>query len=93
MVQPTFDATTGALTNTPQYLEVTWKVITGETETTNTRKLYLYNCLDNNDNPQTINWLKNNFVTYMVTIGPSPIYFTGTVTNWAAEQNGYFNAQ
>ena len=40
-----------------------------------------------------INWLQNNFVTYTVTIGPSPIYFPGTVTNWAAEQNGYFNAQ
>ena len=39
------------------------------------------------------NWVKNQFVTYTVTIGPKPIYFTGTVASWDAEQNGYFTAE
>ena len=93
MVEPTFNTDTGALTNTPQYLEVTWKVITNGVATTNTRKLYLYDCLDNSTSPTRIDWEKNNNVIYTVTIGPSPIYFTGTVSNWEAEQNGYFNVQ
>ena len=40
-----------------------------------------------------IDWARNAFVTYTITIGPKPIYFTATVTAWDAEQNGYFNVQ
>ena len=82
----------------PQYLEVTWKVITDGVTTTNTKKLYFDDCtlystpdvgdpvaMSNND------WAKNSSITYTITIGPNPIYITGTATNWAAEQNGYFN--
>lgn len=71
-------------------------------ETTNTRTLYFYSDLvmetyDHDNDPDTPpiaypkDWIKNNSITYTITIGPNPIYFTGTVTNWAAEQNGYFN--
>ena len=38
-----------------------------------------------------IDWARNAFVTYTITIGPKPIWFTATVDEWDAEQNGYFN--
>ena len=71
-------------------------------ETLNTKTLYFYSDLvmgtyDHDNDPETPqipypkDWIKNNAVTYTVTIGPSPIYFTGTATNWSGEQNGYFN--
>ena len=73
-------------------------------ETTNTKTLYFSSDLvmdtyDHDNDPETPpipyskNWVKNNAITYTITIGPTPIYFTGTVTNWLGEQNGYFSAQ
>lgn len=66
-------------------------------ETTNSKTLYFYDDLvtsDTNDTPVgVIQWNKNNFITYTITIGPKPILFTATVTDWDAEQNGYFNVQ
>ncbi len=66
-------------------------------ETTNTKTLSLYGDLVTSDTDNTsigaINWDKNSSVTYTITIGPKPIWFTGVVTAWAAEQEGYFNVQ
>ena len=87
-----------------QYLEIKWDVITtdGTTEVTthNTKKLYFKNDLKNGDDPAAtgyaaadIDWNKNDFITYTVTIGPKPIQFTATVADWGTEQNGYFNVQ
>ena len=78
-----------------QYLEVTWQVITDGVTTTNTKKLYLDECVttEGGSTQANIDWAKNNFVTYTITIGPKPIWFTGTVTPWDAEQNGYFDVQ
>lgn len=91
MVDKTSDATNA------QYLEVTWEVTTGTVTTRNSQKLYFKNDLKNGDSSTAtaddIDWEKNNFITYTITIGPKPIYFTATVENWAAEQNGYFNVQ
>ncbi|MCR5758989.1 MAG: fimbrillin family protein [Bacteroidales bacterium] len=64
-------------------------------ETLNTKTLSLYSNLVTSDTDDTsvaaINWAKNNFITYTITIGPKPIWFTATVANWAGEQNGYMN--
>lgn len=64
-------------------------------ETVNTKALSFYSDLvtseTNDTSVSAINWAKNSFITYTVTIGPKPIYFTATVENWAAEQNGYFS--
>ncbi len=87
-----------------QYLEVTWEVTTGTgtsaVTTRNSQKLYFYNDLKNGDDPTDanyaaagINWVKNNFVTYIITIGPKPIQFTATVEDWGAAYSGYFNVQ
>ena len=87
-----------------QYLEVTWEVTTGTgasaVTTRNSQKLYFKNDLKNGDDPSAsgydaadIDWVKNNFITYTITIGPKPILFTATVENWGDVQNGYFNVQ
>lgn len=64
-------------------------------ETVNTKTLSLYSDLVKSDTDDTtvaaINWAKNNFITYNITIGPKPIWFTATVTGWDTEQNGYMN--
>ncbi len=64
-------------------------------ETVNTKTLSLYSDLVTSDTDDTtvaaINWAKNNFITYNITIGPKPIWFTATVTGWDTEQNGYMN--
>lgn len=66
-------------------------------ETTNTKALSFYSDLKTSDTDDTsvsaINWVKNNFITYTITIGPKPIWFTAEVSPWASEQNGYFNVQ
>lgn len=63
--------------------------------TVNTKTLSLYSDLVTSDTNDTsvsaINWAKNNFITYTITIGPKPIWFTAEVADWAGEQNGYMN--
>lgn len=63
--------------------------------THNTAVLYLDECVstDGGDTQANIDWAKNNFVTYTITIGPKPIRFTATVENWGTERFGYFNVQ
>ena len=74
------NGTTGLLSSTP-----------------NTATLSFYSDLKVSDTDDTaasaINWAKNSFVTYTITIGPKPIWFTAEVVDWATEQNGYLNAQ
>ena len=65
-------------------------------QTVNTKALSLYSDLMNGDTDSAssisaINWAMNNFITYTITIGPKPIYFTAEVTNWDSVQNGYMN--
>gem|GEM_PF-442337 len=61
--------------------------------THNTAVLYLDECVttDGGSTQADIDWEKNNFVTYTITIGPKPIRFTAKVTAWDSEVNGYFN--
>ena len=61
--------------------------------THNTATLYLDECVttDGGSTQANIDWAKNNFVTYTITIGPKPIRFTASVTAWDDEVNGYFN--
>ena len=96
MIAPTFSATPNTpanLSSNAQYLLVTWDVVTGGVTTTNTQALYLDQCTttDGGDTQANIDWAKNTFVTYTITIGPKPIRFTATVAGWGPEQNGYFN--
>ena len=76
-----------------QYITVTWDVITDGVTTTNTRKIYLDDCVttDQGSTPANIDWAKNNFVTYVITIAPNQILFTGAAENWDAEKTGYYN--
>ncbi|MCR5758988.1 MAG: fimbrillin family protein [Bacteroidales bacterium] len=64
-------------------------------ETVNTKALSLYSNLVTSDSDDTsvsaINWAKNNFINYTITIGPKPIWFTAVVDNWADMTNGYMN--
>lgn len=89
-----------------QYLEVTWNVKVYDTDahaatndgtglistTTNSKKLYLDDCVQNDgETAANIDWAKNNVINYTITIGPNPILFTATVTEWDdTAQNGYF---
>lgn len=96
MIAPTFSTTPNILANlnsNAQYLLVTWEVITDGVTTTNTKALYLDQCVtpEGGDTQANIDWDKNSFVTYTITIGPKPIWFTGTVTGWNGEQNAYFD--
>lgn len=61
--------------------------------THNTAVLYLDECVstDGGSTQANIDWAMNNFVTYTITIGPKPIRFTATVTDWATEKTGFFN--
>ena len=65
--------------------------------TLNSAELSFYDDLKVSDTDDTaasaIQWNRNDFITYTITIGPKPIWFTASVEGWAAEQNGYFNAQ
>ena len=78
-----------------QYLEITWTVTTDGVTTTNKKKLYLDDCMttDGGTTAADIDWEKNNFVTYVITVGPQPILFTAEATAWDAEQIGYYNVQ
>lgn len=63
--------------------------------THNTAVLYLDECVstDGGSTQADIDWAKNSFVTYTITIGPKPIRFTATVAEWNTVQNGFFNVQ
>ena len=67
------------------------------TSTPNTKVLSLYSNLVTSDTDDTsvaaINWGKNAYVNYTITIGPKPIWFTAEVTPWASVTEGYFNVQ
>lgn len=39
----------------------------------------------------SVNWAKNNFVTYIITIAPNQILFTAEATEWDAETFGHYN--
>ena len=96
MIAPAFSTTPNTpanLSSDAQYLLVTWDVVTDGVTTTNTQALYLDQCTttDGGDTQANIDWAKNTFVTYTITIGPKPIYFTASVVAWDTEQNGYFN--
>ncbi len=81
-----------------QYITVTWDVITDGVTTTNTRKIYLDDCVKSDDptsanytTKANIDWAKNNFVTYIITIAPNQILFTGAAAAWDSESIGYYN--
>ena len=59
----------------------------------NSATLYLDECTttDGGDTQANIDWVKNQFTTYHITIGPKPIRFTATVEDWADETHGYLN--
>ena len=68
-----------------QKITLTWTVTTAGYTTTNTKVIDLN---DITNSGAHIDWAKNAQVTYTITIGPKPIYFTATVDGWAAETNG-----
>ena len=92
MVPQTMVASTG--TNA-QILHVEWDVVTDGVTTHNSKDLYFYSDLVTSDSNDTsvaaINWAKNDFITYNVTVGPKPIRFTADVSTWGTEQNGFIN--
>ena len=83
----------------PQALYLKWDIedlVTGVT-TENEATVYFKNDLKNGDDPtatgyaaKEIDWAKNMFVTYTITIGPQPILFTAEAGTWDAE-TGFFN--
>lgn len=83
-------------TNTnAQYLEIKWTVTTSGVTIENSKKLYLDDCVttDGGNTAANIDWEKNNFVTYTITVGPQPILFTAEVEGWDDVKNGYYNVQ
>ena len=92
-----------------QAIEVSWDVKTYNTPenatangaegllstVSNTKTLYLDDCksADNGNVAANIDWAKNNNVVYTITVGPQPILFTATVTDWDGVANGFFNVQ
>lgn len=63
--------------------------------TKNTKALSFKTDLNTSDTDDTaaaaIDWQKNHYVKYTLTIGPKPILFTATVTGWNTVENGYIN--
>lgn len=78
---------------TAQYIHVYWTVTTDGVETHNNRKVYLDECVstDGGSTQADIDWEKNNFVTYIITIAPNQILFTGAAAAWDSESIGYYN--
>lgn len=76
-----------------QYIEVSWNTTTNGVSVPNTKKIYLDDCVteDGGSTAANIDWVKNNFVTYIITIAPEQIYFTGVAEGWAGETIGYYN--
>ena len=68
-------------------------------ETTNTKTISLYNGLVTTEGGETplltpIDWHINDFITYTITIGPKPIWFTAEVTDWTTiTPGGYITVQ
>ncbi len=95
MVPQTMVANTDA-TNA-QKVVITWETITNGVTTTNTRTIYLDDCVttDGGSTAADIDWEKNHSVVYTITIGPKPILFTATVAveNWNTDQAGFYNIQ
>ena len=71
-----------------QTLTITWTVKSGaDAEITNTATVDLNDIKTSAD--AHIDWVKNSQVTYTITIGPKPIYFTGSVEGWTATEGAY----
>lgn len=69
-----------------QKITLTWEVTTNGVTTENTKVIDLYDILTSTDD--NITWAKNSQVTYTITIGPKPIYFTAAVDAWDSVING-----
>lgn len=78
--------------NGVQKLTITWTVATtGSATITNTKTINLYDITKDglaHTAENAINWAMNNQVIYTITVGPQPIYFTGTVEAWGTTVNG-----
>ena len=69
-----------------QKITVSWTVQTGSgAVVTNTKTIDLY---DIKAGDARITWTKNLQVSYTITVGPKPIYFTAAVTGWDTESAG-----
>ena len=60
---------------------------TGTADTTN----HTYYAYTGDYSLPSVNWAKNNFVTYIITIAPNQILFTAEATEWDAETFGHYN--
>lgn len=92
MVAPTRSAGVVTDDSTAQYIDVAWTITTDGIATNNSKRIYLDECVttDGGDTQANIDWEKNNFVTYVITIAPYQILFTGAATEWDAEEIGYY---
>ena len=75
-----------------QLLHIEWSVTTGDVVTNNAANLVLKNCKDA-DSAAIAKWEKNNFITYTISIGLKPIWFTAAVSNWDDETAGTFDVE
>ena len=72
-----------------QKLTISWTVQSGsDPAIPNEATVDLYDMLDSSSNH--INWAKNQYVIYTITVGPHPIYFTATVAGWDGPTNGFY---
>ena len=93
MVGPTRDANGDVTADaTAQYIDIEWTVTTKGVPTVNSKRIYLDECVttDPGSTQANIDWKKNNFVTYIITIAPNQILFTGAATGWDDESFGYY---
>ncbi len=92
MVAPTRSAGVVTDDSTAQYIDVAWTITTDGIATNNSKRIYLDECVttDGGDTQANIDWEKNNFVTYIITIAPNQILFTGAATAWDDEAFGYY---
>lgn len=92
MVAPTRSAGVVTDDSTAQYIDVAWTITTDGIPTNNSKRIYLDECVttDGGDTQANIDWEKNNFVTYVITIAPNQILFTGAATKWDDEAFGYY---
>ena len=72
-----------------QKITLTWDVTTAGHTVTNTKTIDLNDIMTTAATPAHIDWGKNQQITYTITIGPKPIYFTASVAAWETpEING-----